>query len=248
MRVNKRMNRVVKKKLAESVLEEICSWIKAGSLKEGDKLPNQNDLAAELGVSRPSLREAMKILEDIGAIEQRPGFGTVFRGRSPILYASHLISPLFDDSVAVIELIEARRYIELGCVELAVDKATDEELRALSQVVDAMERLLDQGRMPEYVERDISFHYSIAKASHNRFLLHQFVSNRRLLEHIVEDGFRLIPGMFDRSRIFHRTICEALIARNRDKAVRSMVGHINDILVSYQAFDHTAEVKKALTN
>lgn len=237
------MNRVVKKKLAESVLEEIRSWIEAGSLKEGDKLPNQNELAAELGVSRPSLREAMKILEDIGAIEQRPGFGTVYRGRTPVLYASHLVPPLFDDAEAVIELIEARKYIEMGCMELACDKASDEEIEDLGRVVESMEKMLDEGQMAKYTEHDITFHYKIAKASGNRFMLHQFVTNRRLLEHIIEDGFKLIPGMHDRSRIYHRTICEALIRRRRDQAVRNMANHINDILISYIAHQEATKAK-----
>lgn len=238
------MSRVVKKKLAESVLEEIRSWIEAGSLKEGDKLPNQNELAAELGVSRPSLREAMKILEDIGAIEQRPGFGTVFRGRSPILYASHLVPPLFNDAEAVIEVIEARKFIELGCMELACDKATDEQIEDLGRVVDGMEQMLDEGRMAKYTEHDITFHYKIAKASQNRFMLHQFVTNRRLLEHIIEDGFKLIPGMHERSRIYHRAIFEALTKRHRDQALRNMANHINDVLISYIAHQESAKAKE----
>ena len=240
------MGRIVRKKLAESVLEEIRRRIESGDLKEGDKLPNQSELAAELGVSRPCLREAMKILEDIGAVEQRPGFGTVFRGRSSILYTSHLTSPTFEDEGAAVELIEARRFIEQGCVTLFVEKSTDEEVAELGKLVDKMEQMLDRERFAEYVEHDISFHYFIAKASRNRFMLHEFVNNRRLLEHIIEDGFRLIPGMFDRSRIYHRNIFEAVQKRNVDKAVAQIGNHINDVLISYMAYHRSNQRKKSM--
>ncbi|MFH1624915.1 MAG: GntR family transcriptional regulator [Pseudomonadota bacterium] len=66
------MGRIVKKKLSDSVLEEIGRMVDAGELKRGDKLPPQDQLAAQLGVSRPSLREALRAMEMIGAIEQRP--------------------------------------------------------------------------------------------------------------------------------------------------------------------------------
>ncbi|MBU0733749.1 MAG: GntR family transcriptional regulator [Proteobacteria bacterium] len=66
------MGRIVKKKLSYSVLEEIGRMVEAGELKRGDKLPPQDQLAAQLGVSRPSLREALRAMEMIGAIEQRP--------------------------------------------------------------------------------------------------------------------------------------------------------------------------------
>lgn len=229
------MGRVIKKKLAESVLDEISRMVESGELKEGDKLPNQNELAAQLGVSRPSLREALKILEDIGAIEQRPKYGTVFKGRSQILYSSHLTPPLLEDEAAVIELIEARKFIEMACVELAAVKATDREIEELGRLVEKMEEMLDRAKMDQYAEHDITFHYSIARASGNRFMHHLFVSNRRLMEHIIEDGFRLLPGMFDRSRRYHQGIYQALKARDKAKAVEIMGEHIDFIMSSLKA-------------
>lgn len=210
--------------------------IESGELKEGDKLPNQNELAAQMGVSRPSLREAIKILEDIGAIEQRPGFGTVFKGRSQILYSSHLTPPQLDDEAATTELMEARKFIEAACAELAVEKATDEEIEELGRVRGEMERMLDQGRYDEYVEHDITFHYIIAKASKNRFMHHLFVTNRRLLEHIVEEGFRVLPNMFEQSRDYHAGIHQAIKDRDRAKAVEMMREHIRDISVRLKKY------------
>ena len=73
------MAAIIRKKLADSVLEEIRRMITDGELGEGDKLPNQNEFSTQLGVSRPSLREALHTLNLMGVIEQRPGLGTVRR-------------------------------------------------------------------------------------------------------------------------------------------------------------------------
>ncbi|MCX7953528.1 MAG: GntR family transcriptional regulator, partial [Deltaproteobacteria bacterium] len=66
---------ITKKKISESVIEEIKRLVLTGQLKEGAKLPNQNELATMLGVSRTSLREALNTLSMLGIVEQKPGYG-----------------------------------------------------------------------------------------------------------------------------------------------------------------------------
>lgn len=90
--------------------------IQEGKLKEGDKLPNQNEFAAQLGVSRPSLREAFHILDMIGAIEQLPGYGTVLKSLTSAIMAQHLTVLWISDRQATLNLLKARYYIELGTV------------------------------------------------------------------------------------------------------------------------------------
>jgi GntR family transcriptional repressor for pyruvate dehydrogenase complex len=93
---------IKRKKLADSVIEEIKRMVDVGELKEGDKLPNQLEFAAQLGVSRPSLREALHTLTLIGAIEQRPGLGTVIKSANSTLWAVQLCPPLVSDAQASI--------------------------------------------------------------------------------------------------------------------------------------------------
>jgi len=76
--------------MADAVVDEIKRMIECGELTEGEKLPNQNEFASQLQVSRTSLREALRILDLRGAIEQRPGYGTVIKKFNPILYSSSL--------------------------------------------------------------------------------------------------------------------------------------------------------------
>jgi GntR family transcriptional repressor for pyruvate dehydrogenase complex len=216
-------------KLADSVIEEIKRSILSGELREGDKLPNQAEFANQLGVSRPSLREALHTLSLVGAIEQRPGFGTVIRSRIPILYAHQFSPPLLSDHHATLELIVFRRYIEVGMVELAVQNATKNEILKLESTVERMRKALNEGQTEAYVEMDVSFHISIAEAAHNRFILHQIVSIRGFLEQFMQESFGVLPGMFERSFKFHLAIFSAIKERNLRRARASMDKHIQDI-------------------
>jgi GntR family transcriptional repressor for pyruvate dehydrogenase complex len=223
------MAAIKRRKLADAVIEEIKRMLANGELAEGDKLPNQNEFAAQLGVSRPSLREAMHTLNLIGAIEQRPGMGTVIKSANPGLWAEKLSPPLVSDETASIELIEARRFIEVGAVELAVAHATAKDVRKMGALVRDMQRALDEGRPREYSALDMEFHYQIASAAHNRFVLHMFVTLRGLMEQFIREAFIVVPGLIERSLSFHQRIYETIRDRNAPAATAAMKQHIQDI-------------------
>ena len=237
------MASINKKKLADSVIEEIKRMIQSGELKEGDKLPNQNAFAAQLGVSRTSLREALSTLTRIGVIEQRPGYGTVFRSRIPALFTDHLAPPLISDKQATIELIEARRFIEIGAAELSVKNASPEQINEMGLLIKAMPRLLKEGRIDDYIEQDVAFHFSIAKASHNRFLINLFVTIRGFMEQYMRESFHLLPYMLERSLKFHQNIYQAIKGGSRSKAVSQMEKHILDVQRAIQQYYRDQEQK-----
>jgi GntR family transcriptional repressor for pyruvate dehydrogenase complex len=237
------MASINKKKLADSVIEEIKRMIKSGELKEGDKLPNQNVFSAQLGVSRTSLREALSTLTRIGVIEQRPGYGTVLRSRIPALFTDHLAPPLISDKEATIELIEARRFIEIGAAEMAVKNANSEQINEMWLLVKEMPRSLKEGRIDDYIEQDLAFHFLIAKGSQNRFLVNLFVNLRGFMEQYMRESFRLLPYMLERSLKFHQNIYQAIKSRSRSKAVSQMEKHILDIQRAIQNYYHNQEQK-----
>ena len=237
------MASINKKKLADSVIEEIKRMIQSGELKEGDKLPNQNAFAAQLGVSRTSLREALSTLTRIGVIEQRPGYGTVFRSRIPALFTDHLAPPLISDKQATIELIEARRFIEIGAAELSVKNASPEQIKEMGLLIKEMTRSLKEGRIDDYIEQDVAFHFLIAKASHNRFLVNLFVTIRGFMEQYMRESFRLLPCMLERSLKFHQNIYQAVKGGGRSKAVSQMKKHILDVQRAIQKYYRDQEQK-----
>jgi GntR family transcriptional repressor for pyruvate dehydrogenase complex len=237
------MASINKKKLADSVIEEIKRMIKSGELKEGDKLPNQNVFSAQLGVSRTSLREALSTLTRIGVIEQRPGYGTVLRSRIPALFTDHLAPPLISDKEATIELIEARRFIEIGAAEMAVKNVTPDQINEMGLLIKEMPRSLKNGRIDDYIEQDVAFHFLIAKGSHNRFLVNLFVNLRGFMEQYMRESFRLLPYMLERSLKFHQNIYQAIKSGSRSKAVSQMEKHILDIQRAIQNYYRNQEQK-----
>jgi GntR family transcriptional repressor for pyruvate dehydrogenase complex len=237
------MASINKKKLADSVIEEIKRMIQSGELKEGDKLPNQNAFAAQLGVSRTSLREALSTLTRIGVIEQRPGYGTVLRSRIPALFTDHLAPPLISDKQATIELIEARRFIEIGAAELSVKNASPEQINEMGLLIKEMTRSLKEGRIDDYIEQDVSFHFLIAKASHNRFLVNLFVTIRGFMEQYMRESFHLLPWMLERSLKFHQNIYQAVKGGSHSKAVFQMKKHILDVQRAIQQYYREKEQK-----
>jgi GntR family transcriptional repressor for pyruvate dehydrogenase complex len=220
------MGVVARKKLSDSVIDEIRRMILNGELCEGDKLPNQNDFAESLGVSRPSLREALQTLSRLGAIEQRPGLGTVLVSRAPVLLASNLDLPFMSDAQGTIELIETRRLFETGMIALVVVRASDDEIAEIGRVMDAMRNAVSRNAVNDYQEQDLIFHSLIARAAHNRFVMHVFQAMRRSFEQFLSEAFSVMPGRMERSLKDHIAIYEALANRDQEQAVQAMNQHL----------------------
>ena len=223
------MAEIVRKKVADLIIDEIKSMITKGIFKKGDKLPNQIDFAAQLGVSRPSLREAMHILTLIGAVEQKPGAGTIIKSTDLALWEKQLYPPLVSDFQATLELVEARNLIEQGVTDLAVKNATKEEIDTMARFLEEMTLALKGNRTKEYSKLDMEFHHCIAKASHNRFMIHMFLTIRGLMSQFIRETFIILPGLLDRSLKFHIQIFNGIKERNEKKAVDNMRKHIKDI-------------------
>ena len=232
------MIHIKRKKLADSVIEDIQRRIENGQLKEGDKLPNQHELAAQLGVSRTVLREALQMLTILGIVEQRPKSGTVIRASAPTFYIDKLIPPFMFNAGTISELIEARRFIEVGAAELAAERATDEDIRQMDELVKDMVELIEQGDIDVYTEKNVAFHFLIAKASQNRFLPHALATIRRFMEQWMLESVRVMPGLLERSIKSHRAIYQAIRDRNARKAMLSMKKHISDLRVSFDQYYH----------
>ncbi|MGB9700914.1 MAG: FadR/GntR family transcriptional regulator [Thermodesulfobacteriota bacterium] len=234
---------ISRKKVADAVIEEIKRMIQSGELKEGQKLPNQNVFAAQLGVSRTSLREALNTLTRLGITEQRPGYGTVLRSRMPAIFVDHVNPPLISDKQATIELIEVRRFVETGTAELSVKNIKPDQIKEMDSLIQEMHRSLKEERIDDYIGFDLAFHYLIAKASHNRFLINIFITIRGFLEQYMRESFRVMPWMLARSLKFHQNIYQAIKNQNLSKAVWHMRQHILDVQKAIQQYYEHQEGK-----
>lgn len=151
-------------RLADSTAQQIVKMIEEENrFSVGDKLPNENDLAGELGVSRSTLREAVKILTTNGILEIRRGKGT-FVTSNTIINSGNLN----DIASGLDDLFEMRLMFEPDCAYLAAERATDEEIETICYYGEEIEKKILSGEDRTFEEQ--KFHESIANATHNAFV------------------------------------------------------------------------------
>lgn len=216
--------RVNYNRLYEKILDQIEEQFKRGELKPGDRLPSERDLAEHIGVSRGTLREAFRVLENQGIIETRPGGGRFIR---KVEYSElrgagdgHSISSL--ETAAILDLLEARQVLEVKIAEVACEKASAEDIREL-------ERCLapdPTGRAPkEGDSKDGSFHLAIASATHNVIFVNVVKTNIDLMSKIREKTL-ISPVRKTEMNREHREIFEAIKERDPQKAREAMLRHL----------------------
>ena len=154
---------VENRRLYRQIADQITALIEKGEYGAGERLPPERDLAKQLGVSRPSVREALIALEVEGYVEVRVGSGVYVTGERRAAAAASLPA----DS-GPFELIRARWIIEAECAALAAKQATRAQVRAIDNAIDEMESQRDRGMMP--LAPDRQFHLRIAEASGNSAL------------------------------------------------------------------------------
>ncbi|GAA1158715.1 FadR/GntR family transcriptional regulator [Ornithinicoccus hortensis] len=154
--------------LTDQAILKIKEMIISGELRPGDRLPPEQGLSEKLGLSRSSLREAIKALTMFKVLDVRRGDGTYVTSLKPSLLtdAMAFVVDLHQDS-SVLELMEARRVLEAAAVRRAATRITDEQVAALWEAIPSSEGLGAE----ELVEADLTFHRLLAQASGNDYLV-----------------------------------------------------------------------------
>ena len=206
-------------KVPELIMEAIVNAIGEGKIKVGKELPPERDLAEQLGVGRGSLRECLAILEFMGAIESRGNRKVLLRNADYIRQISSWIESASQIS-AQETFNEFRRVIEVGNVELACKRATEEDFRAIEKAIEAMDN-----DFTNYMH-DVEFHDAIAVASHNAML----ASTIHMVNNLIADvriRFWDLPNYQQKTQKSHRAIYEAIKARDVQRAQLEMILHLN---------------------
>lgn len=161
-----------KTNLAQRTADTLRARIRSGeNYAPGSKLPNENHLSLELGVSRTTLREAIRILVAEGLLQVQRGKGTFVTERKDQL--ADTIPSFNEKKVTLKDLYEARLIIEPAAAALACQRATDEEIEEIVRLVKAtQEQFTHDFNNEEIIQREIAFHDALIRASHNRFFDH----------------------------------------------------------------------------
>src|SRR3954451_23683832 len=164
-RATGRRNRM---RVTDDAITRIRHMILTGELAPGDRLPPESDLAANLGLSRTSLREAVRALTVLGVIDTRQGDGSYITGLGPELLLGALglaVDLQREDTIP--DLIAVRRILEPAATALAATRASAVDLEQIRSYI-ALD--LDDHKVGEYIELDWEFHHAIARASANPLL------------------------------------------------------------------------------
>ena len=219
---------IKKMSAADEVFKVIHDRIFNGELAPGDILPPQDQLARRLSVSRNTLREAVHKLAAMGLLKTKAGVGTIVEMGSPASYVSSLKDHLLITSATAGEFFEARFFIEMATVQLAVMRASQADLDALTATIDRQENAFRKGDLETFSKHDTRFHVELANISGNKVLA-KFLTTLwdLLLQFIAEVS--MLPGAIERAIRFHRQIVAIIAARDAQAAKMKMLEHLDDV-------------------
>lgn len=212
------------------VIEGIKDMLARGELRAGSRLPVEKDLAAQLGVSRGSLREGVRALATLGVLETRQGDGTYVTSLDP----RTLLTPLgfladLQQPAHAADLLAVRRVLEAESVSLAAVRLTDDQLSDLDRVLSGVDALLRSDPdidLEAFIQADTDFHRQIAAASGNPALA-------AIIETLVGRTFRARlwraishRGSLEETQAEHRAILDELVRRDPERARIRMSVHL----------------------
>ena len=209
--------------LSVRIADRLAEMIVHGRFAPGDKLPNEPALAEELGVSRTTLREALRILSTRGLVEVRRGVGT-FVTESRNIHADYDVLKIQNTNVNTKDLYEMRLMFEPQAAYYAALRASDEELQEIFRFGALNERMI-RDQDPLWDDTEQKFHNSIASATHNPFITALLPIFNRAIHH----GILLAneaPEVAEMTLYDHRVVMEYLKDRNPEGAKTAMQLHI----------------------
>ena len=217
---------IQKTKIYEEVAAQIERLILDGSLKPGDRLPSERDLAERFDVSRSAIREAIRALELKGFVEPRPGEGTLIRNPSFDSLLNPLASLLGQKRELVAELLEVREMLEPPLAARAARHATPEDVAHLENILRRQTERVNRQELA--IEEDTEFHYTISRAARNNVILKVLDMMMDVLRESRERSLQ-VDGRREKSLAGHRRIFNAIKRRDPEAAEIAMREHLKEI-------------------
>ncbi len=216
-------------RLSDTIAADLEGRILEGSLRAGERLPSERELAGTLGVSRPSLREALQKLEAKGLVRKRQGGGTVVTDRLQASFVDPWRAMLSDNPDLQHDLLEFRHMLEGEAARLAAERANDVDMAQINAAFDALEKAYASDDLDACIGADVAFHQAIAEASHNVLIAHLSASLHRLVHEHVARNLQYLHEKAEQwasLRAQHRAIWHEVMARAPARAVMAAHRHI----------------------
>lgn len=217
------------KKVYQHVIEQIQNMVMSGELKKGDKLPSERVLSDELGVSRTSIREALRALEVMGLLESRQGKGNYINGEIDSSFFEPLSIMFMLNEGNPENILELRMVIEVESASIAANKIEDEDVQILEDLIDEL-KTAESEIMRAKIDKKI--HYKIANITNNYLIVTMLNAVSSLIETFIKDSRAMILKQADKKELLikqHENICNAIINKDSLKARNAMREHLETI-------------------
>lgn len=223
-------------KTSDVLASELRRQILGGALTPGVALPAERDLVTQTGLSRGSVREALRILEAEGLVTTRPGRfgGSIARQPGDESLAKYISLFVHGRGITLLSLLQTREAVEPPLAALAAQNRTDEDVQQLIATTERVEAA--HADTPRYLGENVNWHCAIATASHNELLrafmvaISSMVYKASAIENFATEDVRKVVLKA------HRRILDAIVAKDADAARRRMARHLAALTAEVKAF------------
>ncbi|SFR00202.1 FadR/GntR family transcriptional regulator [Desulfoscipio geothermicus] len=217
------------KKIYEEIIDQVKAMIGSGTLRPGDRLMSERELAEKLQVGRSAVREAFRVMEAMGILKIKPGEGTYISEQSVESLVSSFSPVLLADRENAREFMELRRILEVEAAGLAAQRRSPEQLEAIRQALEQVQHDVEQGNLGG--EADLRFHFAIAEAARNSFLLKLMNTVGDIMSRVLSAVLHILyqnPDNPPRIIMEHRAIYTAIKNGDPAGARRAMLEHLTN--------------------
>ncbi len=236
--VSEIFSRIDHGRTADAVVDQIETLILQGVLKVGDRLPGERDLAQQMNVSRPIVREAIKTLEGRELLLSRHGGGTFVADIIGQIFSRPVLDLIGRHRSATYDYLEYRREIEGIAAAFAAQRATAADRDLLTRIIDDMKTAHGEQDFDREAALDVAFHSAIGECAHNMILLHTLRSCYRLLSNGVFFNRALVyahSGSRDHLLEQHIAIHDGIVSGDAEAAKRAAEGHMDYVAETMRA-------------
>ena len=211
--------------LTRQVFEQLKDQIITGKWQPGYKIPSENKLVEILNVSRITIREALQALVALDLLEKKRGQGTFVKNTFPESFFVSLLPLIQFDKSQAAYMHEYRKIVEVGSIELVVERASKEDIQRLKSILEEMKKFKDNN-LENFALEDLNYHLALSQITKNpiiiraNFVIRDFFSNHMVK---VVESMGTEPGLY-----YHEQIIQAIEEKDRKKARKLMKKHLEN--------------------
>ena len=216
------MREIQRISITDSVVSSLRELIESGQYPVGERFPTEANLCDTLKVSRTSVREAMRVLQTLGYLELQPGRGAFVASLTPTIHTKNWYDV---DGIKFHDFMEVRLSIEMLSVRLSVERASDKQIKELTQVHEAFCRAIESKDIVQMIMLDELFHSKIIAFTQNQLLIN---INKQLLENFrrYRSNSFTDPKVYKNAVDPHSRILDCFLTRDSERSVQEMRRHL----------------------